>query len=283
VRLDDRFRQFVNATGVFITPDRYKPEWVDWQPAAVEPGAITVFAAADSIYFRKFGLAFLASLVRHHPTVHVHFHLYDPDRESLSFLAEWKAQFPAASISHSVERLPALARRALTGTRKKQSWKSLYICCTRFLAARHLQRTVGCAILLMDIDVIFAGRIEPIFAGSDYGLMPRPTQQNWCKRTLGGVVFARPSPLGQAFLDHACLQIGKFLTRGRYWFAFDQYGLYRALLHMKRRDGLAHFCALTDRHVSFDLAAEAPILYPKGRSKEGEAFSALASDAVLAG
>src|SRR5438477_120886 len=83
-------------------------------------------------------------------------------------------------------------------------------------AARHLQQERGVAILLMDIDVIFAGRLEGIFAGAHYGLMPRLAQKNWCKRTLGGAVFVSSSPLGRAFLDHACLHIRKFLTLGLY-------------------------------------------------------------------
>jgi len=188
---------------------------------------------------------------------------------------------PAIEIGYSTERLPKSALRDPKKSDSKQSWKSLFICCARFLAARHLQQERGVAILLMDIDVIFAGRLEGIFAGAHYGLMPRLAQKNWCKRTLGGAVFVSSSPLGRAFLGHACRHIRKFLTLRLYWFAFDQYALYRALLHMKRHDGLANFRALTSAHVCFDLSAKAPILYPKGRSKGSKEFELLAKSATL--
>jgi hypothetical protein len=139
------------------------------------------------------------------------------------------------------------------------------------------------SVLVMDIDVIFVGKLDPIFAGAQYGLMPRLHQSNWCTRTLGGVVFASAKPLGRIFLDHACWRIRKFLTLGIYWFAFDQYALYRALRYMERQDGLAHFRPLNGEQVSFDLEVEAPILYPKGQDKEGEQFKQLASNALLVG
>ena len=39
--------------------------------------------------------------------------------------------------------------------------------------------------------------------------------------------------------------------------------------------------ALTSAHVSFDLSAKAPILYPKGRSKGSKEFELLAKSATL--
>src|SRR5262245_11094474 len=101
MRFDDRLRQYVNATLVLLTPDIYKPEWTDWEPAEPEAGAIVVFTAADSHYLRKYGPAFLASLVRNEPRAIVPFHLYDPDWQCLALLAEWRSRFPDAHIGHS--------------------------------------------------------------------------------------------------------------------------------------------------------------------------------------
>jgi hypothetical protein len=282
MHLQARFQQVLNAALVASTPTRHTPKWIDWHPPAAGGGRV-VFVAADTDYFRRFGAGFLASLVRQDPVVTVHFHLFDPDQECLETLDRWKSQLPLAKIGYSREALPGNVLLDPKPSQAKQSWKSLYICCSRFLAAQHLQRSYGVSVIVMDIDVIFAGRPAAIFEGAQYGLMPRLAQKNWCKRTLGGVVFASSAPLGRAFLDRACLQIEKFLSLGLYWFAFDQYALYRALSYMKRRHGLAGFRALTHEHVSFDLAAQAPILYPKGRSKESDAFKALANDAMLAG
>jgi hypothetical protein len=52
---------------------------------------------------------------------------------------------------------------------------------------------------------------------------------------------------------------------------------------MRQRDGLARFRALTRDHVSFDVSASAPILYPKGKRKDAAAFNLLANDAIVAG
>lgn len=283
MRISERARQYVKAGLVALTPGRHRPEWIDWHPAPMVEGSFVVFTAADSLYFRKFGPAFLSSLVRQHPSVNVHFHLFDPDMDTLEILRQWQARLPSATIGHSRERLPMRALRIPGKAHAKQSWKSLYICCSRFLAAQHLQRRCAASVLLMDIDVLFASRVDAMFAGADCGLMPRLDQKNWCKRTLGGVVFASSSPLGRAFLDHACLHIRKFLTLGLYWFAFDQYALYRALRYTRQRDGLARFRALTPNHVSFDVSASAPILYPKGKRKDAAAFNLLANDAIVAG
>ena len=64
---------------------------------------------------------------------------------------------------------------------------------------------------------------------------------------------------------------------------YDQYALYRALRYTRQRDGLAGFRALTPNHVSFDVSASAPILYPKGKRKDAAAFNLLANDAIVAG
>lgn len=283
MNIQDRLRQYTRAAAVLLARDRFLPEWGDWHDSVAPESSLVIFTAADSGYFKRFGLAFISSLAKQHPSSNVHFHLYDPDPACMEMISEWKSKLPSMRIGYSTEHIPAEALCAAGMSCSKQSCHSLYICCSRFLAAQRLHRDCGASVLVMDIDVIFAGKLPPLFDGADYALMPRLRQQNWCKRTLGGVVFASSSPLGREFLDYACLHIRKFLSRGLYWFAYDQYALYLALKHMKRRDALAHFRALTDEHVSFDLSADAPILYPKGKRKDGDAFNRLSNDATVIG
>lgn len=271
-----RFRQAVNAGIVAVAPARYVPEQLDWQPATVAEGSFSIFTAADAAYLKRFGPTFLSSLLRQHPEASVHFHLYDADAEAIALVGRWRVEFPDARIGYSTERLPEKALRPPTAGHRRQSWRSLFICCSRFLAAQRLHEATGAPLLLMDIDVIFGGLLVPIFAGTDYALMPRLSHKNWCKRTLGGVVYASYSPTGRAFLAETCLQIRKFLSSRLYWFAFDQYALYRALLRMRRRDGLAGFRALTPEQISFDLAGDAPILYAKGNQKHQDAYISFA-------
>src|SRR5262249_2374680 len=158
----------------------------------------------------------------------------------------------------------------------------LYICCTRFLAARSIQRALDIPVLILDVDVLFNGDVVRRFNNdADYALLRRAKRCNLSKRTLGGVVYASTSPRGRMFLDQICNHIERFLGSKSYWYCFDQYALYKAFLHMQAHEKLAGFSELTRRDVSLDLAPDAMILYPKGRAKDDDEFTQRTSEYAL--
>lgn len=268
-------RQWFNAAIVELTPAAYRPKWIDWHTVTAADDSVVVVTSADPEYFRRFAPAFISTLAAKCPSASVHFHLYDAEPECLRILAAWRERLPSLRIGHSSEKLPkSVLRPPRPKHANRQSWKSLHICCSRFLAAEELQRRCGKPILLMDIDVMFMDSIDGLFADADYGLMPRLSSGKWCKRTLGGVVYVSNSEVGRHFLGRACRYIRKFLALRRllYWFAFDQYALYRAMVRMQQHPSRPRFRALTEAHIGFEPESDAPIFYPKGRRKERTEF-----------
>ena len=238
---------------------------------------MTVFTAADAKYLAKYGAAFVGSLVKYVFAPRLHVHLYNPTPSSIALLQSFGSAYPTLSLTWTTENFSARLMEQRSGSGPKQSWKSLYICCSRFLAARSVHNALGTALLIVDIDLIFNGAIANRFgAGIDYAVMRRPHEHNLCKRTLGGVVYAAFTPLGRMFLRETQERIERFLAAGRYWFAFDQYALHLALRHMAKEEHLKGFSEITKEDVSFDLAPEALILYPKGMTKDTREFARLA-------
>lgn len=179
------------------------------------------------------------------------------------------------SWSHESFSADEFARRASASPR--QMWKSLYICCARFLAARAVQQRTGASLLIIDIDILFNGNVRQRFTGDiACAVLLRPHENNLSKRTLGGVVFASASPVGQAFLSRACDYIERFLAAEFYWFAFDQYALFRAVKTMSKKERRSHFSPLTQRDVSFEFAEDALIYFAKGTLKDEDEYSNLA-------
>lgn len=257
-----------------ISDISYSPGFGEARAGAPRP--LTVFTAADSIYFTKYARAFAGSLVKHVAAPRMHAHLYNPDAPALAALAAIGSAYPELALSWTTE---TFSEAALDKAAKAaaQSWTSLYICCTRFLAAQTVQARLNAPLLILDIDILFNADIRPRFAGDiEYAAMLRLDQCNLAKRTLGGTVFASLSPRGRLFLEQICVHVERFIAGKTYWAGFDQYALYRAYRHMKSRMGLAGFSELTAKDVSLNLGPDALILYPKGKIKDEEEFAQLA-------
>jgi hypothetical protein len=266
LRLECSFARFAHDVQIDVPP-----------PNALARDDLVVFTAADSVYLNRFLQPFVGSMVAHTREPRLHVHLYNPTTRDLELLQSVQRQFPCLRLTRSHETFSGddLARRAKASP--KQLWNSLYICCSRFLAARALQRVTGASLLIVDIDILFNGNIEERFKGDiACALMLRPEEQNLSKRSLGGVVFASGSAVGQAFLSRACDDIARFLAAGFYWFAFDQYALYRSVQRMRAQERRDQLSLLTERDVSFDFARDALILYPKGALKDEHEYSSRA-------
>ncbi len=252
---------------------------VDVAPRSAESpdDDLLVFTAADGVYLRRFFRPFAGSLVAHVPGPRLHVHLYNPGADDFALLKSVQRQFPDLRLTWSHETFEAedLERRAKASPR--QSWKSLYICCSRFLAAQEIQQATGASLLISDIDVLFNGNLEDRFTRDiACALLLRPEEDDLSKRALGGVVFVSASAVGQRFLARACDRIARFLAAGFYWFAFDQYALWRAAQSMPADERRSCFSPLTEADVSFELSGEALILYPKGALKDEDRYSSLA-------
>jgi len=246
-------------------------------PAGLHRTDVIVFTAADSVYLGRFLMPFVGSLVAHNAEPRLHVHLYNPTASDVALLQRVRQQYPEVQLTSSHETFSDddLARRAKASP--KQLWKSLYICCSRFLAARVLQQRTGASLLIVDIDILFNGNIEERFSGDiACALMLRPQESNLSKRALGGVVFASGSAAGQSFLARACDDIERFLAAGFYWFAFDQYALYRSVQRIRASERRNLVSLLTEHDVSFDFVGDALIFYPKGALKHENEYSSLA-------
>lgn len=260
---------------------RYKPRMSAIQRVSERAPPSTaalplVFTAADEVYFRRYCPSFVKSLVKHVSSPRLHVHLYNPTASVKEQLQALQREYPTLDLSWTAEEFNPETFERKTKASRKQSWKSLYICCSRFLAAREVRKHLKSPLLIIDVDVLFNGEIAQRFGeGIDFALMKRFAEKKVCKRTLGGVVYVSSSQAGQDFLDHTCTSIGKFLARRRYWFAFDQYALYEAVRYMEAHGRATGFSDLSEKDVSFDLAPDSLILFPKGKAKAQDKFSLL--------
>ncbi|MBI2717623.1 MAG: hypothetical protein HY245_08720 [Rhizobiales bacterium] len=279
-RIDLLLLQYLRVLRLALCSARYHHRMeIDRLPPAtgIARDDIIVFTAADSEYLGRFLLPFAGSMVVHIPGPRLHIHLYNPQNGDFNLIKSIQEKYSSLQLTLSHEYFASrdFERRARASS--KQTWKSLYICSSRFLAARTIQRLSGATLLITDIDILFNGNIKDRFGGGiECALLLRPNEKNLCKRTLGGVVFASANPVGQQFLATACDYIERFLRAGFYWFAFDQFALYRAVRAMSEDERRNSFSALTSRDVSFELAKDGLILFPKGKLKDEEAFANLA-------
>jgi hypothetical protein len=277
--LDLRFFQYLALARFKLSWRTYKPSLLfDLRdaPLAEGIGGLTLFTAADSGYLQRFIEPYLLSARAHVTRPRVHIHLYNPEEKDFELLMSMRGELPDMQITWSHEIFSPEAWETRSSSSDQQSWKSLYICTSRFLAAQAVQQRCGSDILMTDIDILFNGDVTKRFcAPADVGLFLRLGERNLCKRTLGGLVYASARPNGRKFLSHVADDISRFLAAGRYWFAFDQLALYRAVLRMPEASRRSHILELTTQDMSFDFSPDGLILVPKGRSRDEGRFAAL--------
>jgi hypothetical protein len=247
------------------------PEWKRALPK--EGPSPIIVTACDQAYFEKHAPAFVASVSEKSSAAHIHFHLYNFGRAE-DIVRRFDAHRNVTiTITHEEIDFDALERRSPSSA--KQSWRSLYICCSRFLAAREVMRASNKAVVLFDVDILFNKPIDPFFASlADYdaALLLRPSERFMNKRTLGGFVYFATSTLGTLFMDTVCGIIGKFLAQGRYWWAFDQLALHKAVARMQARPAFRSL-ELDEGDISFEMSPDSLIWYPKGQRKQSPRFA----------
>ena len=237
-----------------------------------------IFTAADSGYLQRFFRPFCRSAAAHIQAPRLHIHLYNPGPEDFRLLEGLREELPLAALSWSHETFSAEEREKRSPSSSQQSWKSLYICSSRFIAAAAAQEKFGLPVLITDVDVLFNGDVTQRFGKeTDVALFLRPEERNLCKRALGGMVYASARPAGKEFLAHVAKDVSRFLAAGFYWFAFDQFALYRAVRALPAEIRSSHLSQLTMRDMSLDLDPDGLILIPKGKAKDEESFIALSA------
>jgi hypothetical protein len=249
----------------------------DAPPAATTTHSFLIFTAADSGYLNRFLRPFARSAVAHVRNPRLHIHLYNPQAADFEFLDAVRQELPGLTLTSSHETFAPESRELKSAASRQQSWKSLYICTSRFLAANAVQKKFSVSMLITDIDILFNGDIEGrLGRETDVALQLRPDERNMCKRTLGGVVYVSARTTGREFLSRVSSDISRFLAAGFYWFAFDQLALYRAVKSMPRDAFENRFSALSGSDISFDLGRGGLILFPKGKLKDQQEFADLA-------
>lgn len=248
------------------------------QPAAEASSPLMIFTAADSGYLQRFLQPFCRSAAAHMHAPRIHIHLYNPGPEDFGLLEGMRKELPLVALSWSHETFSPEERERRSPSSSQQSWKSLYICCSRFIAAAAAQEAFRLPVLITDIDVLFNGDVTKRFGkDTDVALFLRPEARNLCKRALGGMVYASCSPAGKQFLAHVAKDVSRFLAAGFYWFAFDQFALYRAVLALPAGMKYPQLSLLTSKDMSLDLDPDGLILVPKGKAKDQGAFAALSA------
>lgn len=212
------------------------------------------------------------------PDSWIHVHVYNPVDGDFEVIQALRTELPTLRITHSSETFDPAMLQKRSPASPQQSWKSLYICTSRFIAAKQFQDRSGTSLLITDIDLLFNGDALARFGnGIDIAMFLRPTERNLCKRVLGGVVFVAGSGVGMQFLSKVTSNISRFLAAGYYWFAFDQFALHRSLRKMQKKTVNLNFSQLDTRDMSFDFDLRSLILVPKGKTRDQEAFQALAA------
>lgn len=264
-RLELRLLQHIRSLRIGLTSRRFrhfisKVQTIGGDSTAVADD-LTVFTAADPIFLGRFGKTFITSLVRHVPDPRLHVHLYNPDSSSVALLKELASESPTLTLTWSSEQFVAGSWEIVSKAEARQSWKSLYICCSRFLAARQVQAELRTPMLIADIDILFNGDVKERFgANVDYALMLRTDEEDLTRRAFGAVVFVSYSAIGRMFLEYVCLHVSKFLAKGNYWAAFDQYALYRAARQMSGHSVPDGQAMLTVSDVNVDPGSNPLIL-----------------------
>lgn len=237
---------------------------------------LMIYTAADSTYLQKFFKPFVKSANAHMRAPRIHIHLYNPQPADFTLLNSVRKDMARLALSWSHENFSAQALEQRSQSSNQQSWKSLYICTSRFIAAEIVQKKFGLPLLITDVDILFNGNVEERFSGAiDVALMLRPEERNICKRTLGGIVYVSARVAGRNFLARTAGSISRFLAAGFYWFAFDQLALYRAVRAMPKDSFATGFSPLTHHDISFDMDQDGLILFPKGKIKDQQEFADL--------
>ena len=125
-----------------------------------------VFLSADGRYFRQFAIAQALSLYETAPHCGIHFHIMNPEPQSLDLLKLLQAKLPNMDISHSLEFVH------FSSSDPQRAIKELvYYCCARFCRAAEFVRQLDTTAIVTDADILFRRNFLPLIkAKEDYDI-----------------------------------------------------------------------------------------------------------------
>ena len=241
-----------------------------------------IYAAADAVYFDRFGPALANSVVRN--TDHgVHFHLYDPtpaqleyckntDRISVTWETTAPGQFDSAFAFWGRTDLPEpyhsrknkmLGLKQFTDNANLSAWiKKTYYACMRFVRLPEIVTTPR-RFLEIDIDGLVRGTFETQFADDvekDFYLYQKEKGGH-----LAGAILYTDKPECLQFAQKLAAVIKEQIEQDNiYWF-LDQHSLDRVIVDYKK--GL-----LPISYVDWRMQPDSSIWSAKGKRKDLEIF-----------
>ncbi len=177
------------------------------------PNRDFLFAAADPIYFKKYGWKFIESAMEN-TDQDIHIHLYNPTPEQLERLSR------ETRISVSHETIPG---------------NPVFYQSGRFVAFKEVIRKSGKSGLLLDIDVLVS---EPVSMPeeAEFAYFDRFHRRNKDVKILAGVLFSSPQRMD--ILEDTARILDRFIRKGISIQRLDQLALYETIRKHRDRHGV---------------------------------------------
>ncbi|XKH34028.1 tetratricopeptide repeat protein [Azospirillum doebereinerae] len=195
-------------------------------PPRPDAGPI-ILAGCDEGYWRRFGVAFLASWEERAPSCALHVHLINPSGETRAELERLHAARPA-KLSASCEIFDD------AGLSNHQ--RVTYYTCARFAVAERLLREAGVPVVQVDIDATFdadPGAAMAAWPGWDISIMRDKRGRGPMRDFLAGFMAFNATEGGHGFLDLVLRYIGWHFDRGLVFWGLDQAAPYCVFDHLK--------------------------------------------------
>lgn len=221
------------------TPERLRGDRIDELLArlpAVEPryrssksdaGKAVVYVSTDTLYFHRYTVPLVLSLIEQGSKVIAHVHVVNPDSAVLGSVRRLDQLPGDVSVDLTVETVPI----------EEVCHPALYFSCVRFCRLHQELERRRQPILIVDGDTLFRQPADLIFAENasvDYALLSMEAEPIWHRIAAGANLF-NPNESALAFTRTAASYIleNVFGDKGR-WF-LDQIALYLAWEHHRDR------------------------------------------------
>lgn len=193
-----------------------------------QPEGFYILSSCDSVYFLRFGRAFINSCIASGNRVHVH--VMNPDEECLKLIDEYE-HVDSVTFSYTFSVFFEAIKKISDETRR------VYYACNRFLIAPHfLAREKTTGIFICDIDTVVMKKIEA--PEEDIGLFLReslPGTTGWeamGTRVAAGCVYLSTKKKSKEYIDRVANHIRCNLSEPK-WF-MDQVALAQAYDEQKK-------------------------------------------------
>ncbi|NER39593.1 MAG: tetratricopeptide repeat protein [Oscillatoria sp. SIO1A7] len=235
-----------------------RSKWSNWrsEEARSDRSRPVIFLSADGRYFRDFAIAQALSLYETTPNCGIHFHIMNPEPQSLELLNLLQAKLPDLDISHSLEFVDFSASDPLKTTQEK-----VYYCCARFCRAAEFVSQLDTTAIVTDADILFRRNFLPAIeakenydiAVMDYG-SGLPLYDRYC----ASFVVISPTQKARHYLNAVSDFIIYNLRQNPVWM-LDQFALYSvADLFFNSKSGF-RLGLLPPNFISIDWQDSAPI------------------------